>query len=168
MRPIAFLLYLNAEQDFCSIPLENDTVKETEGSRLAAVQKIFDDAAYIRHLGIKLTKVGNGWCQTELLVKPEHGQQHGTVHAGVISTLADHTAGGAARAASAAHQDVVTIEFKINFLRPGTGNRLEGEGKALRAGKRVIVAESEVFGFENGERVLIAKCMSSLAVIPQR
>jgi uncharacterized protein (TIGR00369 family) len=136
--------------------------------RFAAVQKIFADAAFISHLGIKLEDVKEGWCRTALTVKPEHAQQHGSVHAGVISTLADHTAGGAARAALGAGHDVLTIEFKINFLRPGTGDRLEGEGKTLRAGRRVVVAESEVYAFEEGKRVLIAKCMSTLAVITQK
>jgi len=137
-------------------------------ARFAAVQKIFGDAAFISHLGIKLEEVKQGWCRTSLSVKPEHAQQHGTVHAGVISTLADHTCGGSARASTQAHQDVVTIEFKINFLRPAKGERLEAEGRALRSGQRIIVTESEVFAFEGGERVLVAKCTSTLAVIPQK
>lgn len=139
-----------------------------EQDRFAAVQKIFGDAAFIRHLGIELADVKEGWCRTSLVVKPEHAQQHGSVHAGVISTLADHTCGGAARAALGASHDVLTIEFKINFLRPGTGDRLEGEGKALRAGRRVVVAESEVYAFESNQRVLVAKCISTLAVIAQK
>jgi uncharacterized protein (TIGR00369 family) len=146
----------------------SDTSVMDNESRRAAVQKIFSDAEFISHLGIRLKDVGDGWCHTELRVRPEHAQQHGSVHAGVISTLADHTAGGAARAALDEHHDVLTIEFKINFLRPGTGDRLEGEGKALRAGRRVVVAESEVYAYTEGNRVLIAKCISTLAVITQK
>ncbi len=80
------------------------------------VQGIFDKAAFIRHLGIELVDVGPGHCETRLQVVPEHLQQHGSVHAGVITTLADHTAGGAARTEVPEGHDVLTIEFKINFL----------------------------------------------------
>jgi uncharacterized protein (TIGR00369 family) len=127
----------------------------------AEVHSIFTKAEFIRHLGIELVSVGEGTCETRLSIKPEHGQQHGHIHAGVITTLADHTAGGAARAAVAAGFDVLTIEFKINFLKPGSGKELRAKGKALRAGRSIAVAESEVY---DGE-ALIAKCTSTLAVI---
>ncbi len=130
----------------------------------AEVDSIFSQAAFIRHLGIELVSVGEGSCETRLRILPEHGQQHGHIHAGVITTLADHTAGGAARAAVAEGHDVLTIEFKINFLRPGSGAELRAIGKTLRAGKNIAVAESEVF---DGE-ALIAKCVSTLAVIRPR
>jgi uncharacterized protein (TIGR00369 family) len=130
----------------------------------AEVQGIFDRAAFIRHLGIELVNVSQGSCETRVRIQPEHGQQHGHIHAGVITTLADHTAGGAARAAVAEGHDVLTIEFKINFLRPGSGAELRALGKTLRAGKNIAVAEAEVF---DGE-VLIAKCVSTLAVLKRR
>ena len=132
--------------------------------RKAEVEGIFYKAEFIRHLGIKLIDVGEGSCETRLRIRPEHAQQHGFIHAGVITTLADHTAGGAARSAVAEGKDVLTIEFKINFLRPGSGPELCAKGKILRVGKSIAVAESEVF---DGE-VLIAKCTSTLVVIPSR
>jgi uncharacterized protein (TIGR00369 family) len=94
----------------------------------AEVQGIFDRAAFIRHLGIELVNVSQGSCETRVRIQPEHGQQHGHIHAGVITTLADHTAGGSARAAVAEGHDVLTIEFKINFLRPGSGAELRALG----------------------------------------
>jgi uncharacterized protein (TIGR00369 family) len=132
------------------------------------VQRIFDRAAFIRQLEIQLLAVGDGTCETRLRTKPEHAQQHGHIHAGVISTLADHTCGGAARAAVAEGQDVLTIEFKINFLRPGNGPELRAQGKTLRAGKNIAVAEAEVFDVTADGDVLIAKCTSTLAVIRPR
>ena len=99
---------------------------------------------------------------------PDHLQQHGFVHAGVITTLADHTAGGSARAAVAPGTDVITIEFKINFLKPAKADTLAATGQVLRAGKTIIASESEVYAMTADGPVLVAKCMSTLAVIPQR
>jgi uncharacterized protein (TIGR00369 family) len=130
------------------------------------VHPIFEDAAFVAHLGITLEAAGHGWCETSLVVAPEHLQQHGYAHAGVVTTLADHTAGGAARASIAPGFDVITIEFKINFLRPATSKRLVARGQALRTGRTIIVAESEV-RTDDDKRALVAKCMSTLSVIPQ-
>jgi uncharacterized protein (TIGR00369 family) len=93
-------------------------------------------------------------------VRAEHRQQHGFAHAGVIATLADHVAGGAARSVVAEGENVITIEFKINFLNAAKGDTLNAAGKVLKAGKRIVIAESEVF---DGER-LVAKCIETLAV----
>lgn len=131
------------------------------------VQPIFEDAAFVHDLGITLTAAGPGWCETSLMVEDRHLQQHGFAHAGVVTTLADHTAGGAARAAVPEGCDVLTIEFKINFLRPVKDRRLTARGRALQAGKRIVVAESEVFAGRGDEQRLVAKCVSTLTVIPQ-
>ena len=61
-------------------------------------------------------------------------------------------------------RDVLTLELKINFLRPGRGDRLVARGRVLRAGRTSVVSESEVFAFADGEEQLIAKLMSTLTV----
>jgi uncharacterized protein (TIGR00369 family) len=142
--------------------------RDNDPDVLAHVEPIFHDAAFIRHLAIRLEAAGRGWCRTSIAVRPEHLQQHGYVHAGVITTLADHTAGGSARAAVEPGTDVITIEFKINFLKPAKTDALTATGQVLRAGKTIIASESEVYALTADGPVLVAKCMSTLAVIPQR
>lgn len=129
-----------------------------------AVRGIFTRAAFLEHLGIEFDDAGLGWCRARLQVRPEHRQQHGYAHAGVIATLADHVAGGAARSVVGEAEDVITIEFKINFLHPAKGNVLHAAGRVLKAGKRIVIAESEVFDGET----LVAKCVETLAVQTQR
>lgn len=135
-----------------------------DATAAAQVRSIFDKANFLQDLGIQLTGTGDGSCETTLDVEDRHLQQHGFVHAGVIATMADHTAGGAARAASGEH-DVITIEFKVNFLRPASARRLICYGKVLRAGKNVIVSEAEVFAINDSEPKLIAKLTETLAVL---
>ena len=135
-----------------------------DNTAAAQVRSIFDKANFLQHLGIQLTGTGKGMCESTLTIEDRHLQQHGFVHAGVIATMADHTAGGAARAASGEH-DVITIEFKVNFLRPASAHKLICHGKVLRAGKSVIVAEAEVFAVDEAEPKLIAKLTETLAVL---
>jgi len=131
------------------------------------VRSIFEKANFIRDLGVTITGVGEGWCESELQVSDRHRQQHGYVHAGVLATMADHTAGGAARSASGA-KDVITVEFKINFFRPATGDRLRCRAQVLRAGKTIIVAEADVFSNEKTGEKLVAKLTETCAVINQQ
>ena len=130
------------------------------------VREIFYLANFVRDLDIRLDKVAEGVCETSLVVQERMRQQHGFVHGGVIATLADHTAGGAARSVSG-KKDVLTIEFKINYLRPATGDRLRCTASVLRAGKNAIVAESLVFASlagSTGKEVLVAKLTETLFV----
>lgn len=133
-----------------------------------AVNKIFNSANFVRDLGIRLAGVGDGWCETTLAVQERFRQQHGFVHGGVIAAMADHTAGGAARTASGAG-DVLTLEFKINFLRPAAGDSLRCKATVLRAGKSSIVAEASVFMAGPEKEEMVARLTETLFVIqPQK
>jgi uncharacterized protein (TIGR00369 family) len=125
------------------------------------VREIFYQANFIRDLNIRLDKVSEGVCETSLIVQERLLQQHGFIHGGVIATMADHTAGGAARSISG-DKDVLTVEFKINYLRPALGDRLRCTATVLRAGKSVIVAESLVYAGNAGKEALVAKLTETL------
>ena len=105
--------------------------------------------------------MSEGVCETSLVVQERLRQQHGFVHGGVIATMADHTAGGAARSVSG-DKDVLTVEFKINYLRPAIGDRLRCTASVLRAGKTVIVAEALVYAGNAGKETLVAKLTETL------
>ena len=131
------------------------------------VEEIFLRAPFIGQLGIRLEAAGAGWCRTSLKISPDQLQQHGYVHAGVLATLADHTCGGAARSVSRPGHDVITVEYKVNFLRPGRGTEFKARGTVLQSGRSICVAEAEVFSIRSHEEVLILKCISTLAVIEE-
>jgi acyl-coenzyme A thioesterase PaaI-like protein len=61
---------------------------------------------------------------------------------------------------------VLSLEFKINLLRPAKGDSLRCRAKVLKSGRRFIIVESEVFSVAvEGER-LAAKATVTLAVVP--
>jgi uncharacterized protein (TIGR00369 family) len=138
------------------------------GGNAAHVQVMFERSDFIRSLGIKLTGVGDGWCEATFIPSERHRQQHGFIHAGVVYTLADHVAGGAAGTVLAPDKDVITVENKISYLRPAIGESLRCRGVVLRGGKNLIFAEAEVFATHKGEEKLVAKLISTLSVIPNQ
>ena len=127
------------------------------------VREIFYRANFIRDLEIRLDKVSKGVCETSLIVQERLLQQHGFIHGGVVATLADHTAGGAARSVSG-EKDVLTVEFKINYLRPAIGDRLRCTASVLRGGKTAIVAEALVYAGNGEKETLVAKLTETLFV----
>ena len=133
-------------------------------AKTAKVRHIFDNAPFIREMGVELTTIEDGWCETQLVPDRRHRQQHGLIHAGVMATMCDHTAGCAARGTVGMDQDVLTVEFKINFLRPAVADRLRCRSHVLRAGKTLVICESEVYAEKNFEEKLVAKATITLAV----
>jgi uncharacterized protein (TIGR00369 family) len=130
------------------------------------VRQIFEQAQFIRSLGVELSSFGNGWCETWVSVLPTHAQQHGLVHAGVLMTLADHTCGGAAATMAPLGRDVITVENKVSFLQPASGRVLLCRAQVLRAGRRLIFVEAEVMMEMEGNTAIVAKASSTLTFIP--
>ncbi len=130
------------------------------------VRAIFERAPFIGDLGIALSELGPGWCESVLRIAPKHLQQDGYIHAGVQATIADHTAGGAAGTVAKPGDLVLTVEFKINLLRPALGDRLRCRATVLRDGRTITVVESEVFARQDAAEKLVSKAMVTLALVP--
>lgn len=129
------------------------------------VRRIFEQAPFIADLGVVLERVAPGECETSLRLEPRHLQQDGFAHAGVQATLADHTAGAAAATLVGPTEYVLTVEFKINLLRPAHGERLRCHATVLKPGSRIDVVESELWTEDGGDSKLVAKAMVTLAVL---
>lgn len=132
---------------------------------LAATRAIFKNAPFMADLGVALLDLGAGWCETELLLAPRHMQQNNFVHAGVQTTIADHTAGAAAHTLVAADEYVLTVEFKMNFLRAAQGEKLYCRATVLKPGSTITVVESEVYTLSGERKTLTVKGTMTLAVL---
>jgi len=105
-------------------------------------------AAFARHglmglLGAELVELVDGRCAIEVAFRPDLTQHHGFFHAGVVGAVLD-TAGGFAAGSTVGWTDsVLTVEYKLNLLRPAAGERLRAEASVLRAGRQVVVTRGE-------------------------
>ena len=118
------------------------------------------------HCGFKVDRIDDGVFETSLAVEPRHRQQDDLVHAGVMATMADHTAGYACYTLTPPGGRVLTIEFKINFLRPAGGAKLICRSTVIRPGRKVMVAESEIFTVDGDAERLAAKATVTIMVVP--
>lgn len=114
-------------------------------------------------LGTELTLMEQGRVELVLPIRPEHAQQAGFVHGGVISYLVDNAltyAGG-----SMLGNDVLTAEFKINYLKPGQGTRLIARASVVASSSRQAVCRCDIFGERAGQEYL---CTTALGTIVKR
>jgi len=120
---------------------------------------------FIHFCGIKADRVERGLFQSRLKVEDQHRQQDGFIHAGVMATMADHTAGYSGFTVVEEDLQILTIEFKINFLRPAFGEGLVCRSRAIREGRVVIVSESEVFDVRGEEEIPVARALTTLMAV---
>jgi len=106
-----------------------------------------------------------GFFQSRVTILEHHRQQDSFIHASVMATMADHTAGYSAFTIVPNEFQILTIEFKINFLRPAHGEALVCRSKVLREGKQIIIAESEVFDIRERTETMSAKAMVTLMAV---
>lgn len=136
---------------------------------MKAVSDLVHNAPFVTDLGISLESIESGAVTTTMPVSTRHLQQDGFIHAAVQAAMADHTAGAAATTLLGEDEAVLTIEYKINLLRPAVGQRVRCRSTVLRKGRTVCVAESEVWTIGSGDReILTAKAQVTLAVIKRQ
>ena len=95
-------------------------------------------------LGAKIVLVQDGEVHISLPFSKHLSQQHGYVHAGAITSVVDSACGYAAMTKAPEGFNVVTAEFKVNFMRPAIGERFLAIGKVQSAGKMLTVCTGEV------------------------
>lgn len=131
---------------------------------LALGRRILAEQPFSVLLGTELTAFAAGHAELTLVVRPEHRQQHGFVHGGVVGYLADNAltyAGGSVLPG----QGVVTSEYKINYLRPALGESLIARATVLYAGKSQAVCRCDVLAVTAGEEKLCATAQGTIVPI---
>jgi uncharacterized protein (TIGR00369 family) len=132
------------------------------------VEQSFASQKFMEHIGAKLIDVKPGFCEIHIPFNENLTQQNGFFHAGVISTLADNVAGYASLSLMKEHSMVLSVEFKLNLMRPGAGELLMGKGEVLKYGKTLTVCRADVFIRKDGvEKLCAAAQLTMIEVAPK-
>lgn len=134
----------------------------------ARIEASFGKQAFMATLGARLLRVVPGEVEIELPVAAHLCQQHGFVHAGAVSSIADSACGYAALTTMPAGAGILTAEFKINLLAPAAGERLVARGRVVKAGRTLTLAMAEVFAEANGVSRLCALMTATCMTIAGR
>jgi uncharacterized protein (TIGR00369 family) len=89
-------------------------------------------------------------------------QQHGFLHAGVITTIADSACGYAGLSAMPEGSSVLTVEFKVNLMSPAKGDFFLADGRVIKTGRTLTITQGEVIAVEKGQRSTVALITATL------
>lgn len=128
----------------------------------ARVRDDFARQGFMRLLGAEITRVEAGECDIALATRPDFTQQHGYVHAGVTTALADTAAGYAAFTLMPPGSSVLTVEFKQNLMNPAKGERLVARGKVEKSGRTLTVVRADVVAVSGGEETAVATMLATM------
>ena len=126
------------------------------------VRQSFARQHVMQLIGATLGRVEPGAVDIVLPFRENLTQQNGYIHAGIITTVADSACGYAAYTLMPADSEVLSVEFKVNLLRPAGGELFAAEGRVLKAGKTLTVTRCDVYGRTGEEAKLVATMLATM------
>ncbi|WP_163266419.1 PaaI family thioesterase [Chelativorans alearense] len=139
-----------------------------EGDFEARVRASFARQKAMETIGAKLTVVTPGVVEIEMPHAERFTQQHGFLHAGVISMALDSACGYAAYSLMPADAGVLTIEFKVNLLAPGRGERFLFRGTVTKPGRTIIVADGQAYAYDGEAKLIATMTGTMMSVVGRR
>ncbi len=135
----------------------------------ARVRTSFGRQQAMALLGAEMTEVGPGMTEIVLPFREELTQQHGFVHAGIITAIVDNACGYAALSLMPPGVGVLTVEFKVNLVNPAAGTRFVARGQVVKPGRTVMVCTGEVVAERaDGTRQTVVLMQATMMVVRDR
>ena len=115
------------------------------------IQQSFGRQSVMKLIGAELGKIEPGIVEIRLPFRGDLVQHNGYLHAGIVTTIADSACGYAAFSLMAEGSQVLSVEFKVNLLRPARGSHFLARGEVVKSGRTLTVARADVFAFSDDQ-----------------
>ena len=119
-------------------------------------------------LGAEVVEVGEGTCVIEVPFAEGITQQESYFHGAVTGAIADTAGGYAAMTLAPPDREVLTVEYKVNFLAPAHGEKLVARGEVVTSGRRLFVCRAEVSVVEGLDERVCATTLQTVSLAPAR
>jgi uncharacterized protein (TIGR00369 family) len=120
------------------------------------IKQSFAQQSVMTLIGGELTRVEPGIVEISLPYRNDLTQQHGYVHAGIVTTIADSACGYAAYTLMPPNSDVLAVEFKVNLLRPAKGEMFRARAEVIKSGRTLTVVRADIHAITGERRELVA------------
>jgi uncharacterized protein (TIGR00369 family) len=132
------------------------------------VQQSFAKQLVMSLISADLTRVEPGIIEITLPYRSDLTQQHGYVHAGIITTIADSACGYAAYTLMPPNSDVLAVEFKVNLMRPAKGETFVARAEVVKSGRTLTVVRADVHALTGDEQRKLVAIMQGTMMRLQR
>jgi len=127
------------------------------------IRQSFAKQTIMALIGAELTRVEPGIVEISLRYRSDLAQQHGYLHAGIVTTIADSACGYAAYSLMPPSSEVLSVEFKVNLLRPAKGETFSAIAEVIKAGKTLTVVRADVFAVDReAQREIVATMLGTM------
>ncbi len=126
------------------------------------IRQEFAAQQVMQTINARLVDVAPGLVHIELDYQPGLTQQNGYLHAGILSTLVDSACGFAAFSLMPAGSQVLSVEFKVNFMSPARGEKFLASGRVVKSGRTLMVCSGEVLAFNTGIETPVALMQATM------
>ena len=140
--------------------------KDTEFE--ARVRASFARQTAMATLGIEIAGVRAGEVELRMPYAADYTQQHGFIHAGIITTALDTACGYAAFSLMPDNAAVLTVEFKTNLFAPARGDYFLFRAHVVKPGRTITVCDAQAFAIEGGKEKLVATMTGTLMALFDR
>jgi len=132
---------------------------------VARMKADFDRQGAMAAMGITVGDVAPGRVIPEMPFNADFSQHHGFIHAGVITTAMDSACGFAAFTLMEADAEVLTVEFKCNFMAPAKGDLFRFEGNVVKSGRTLTFTEGRTIAVEQGQEKVVATISATMMAV---
>lgn len=139
-----------------------------DASYEARVRASFARQRAMSAIGAELVRVEPGEVEVRLAHREELTQQHGFLHAGILTAAVDSACGYAALSLMPPEVGVLSVEYKINFVAPAGGEGYRAVGRVLKPGRTLTVCLGEVHARSGGQEHLVATMMATIMAVRGR
>jgi uncharacterized protein (TIGR00369 family) len=131
------------------------------------VQRSFARQSIMQLIGAELSRIEAGIVEITLPYRTELTQQNGYLHAGIVTTIADSACGYAAYSLMPTGSEVLSVEFKVNLLRPAKGDKFLARAEVIKPGKTLSVVRADVFALSAAghDQTLVASMLGTMFCI---
>ena len=131
------------------------------------IRASFDRQMVMQTIGASLSHIQAGEVRIEIPFRPALTQQHGYLHAGIVGLIVDSACGYAAYTLMPADSEVLSVEYKINFLSPAQGQTFLAVGRVVKPGRKLSVCAGDVWAHNAGKAKLVATMQSIMICVPK-
>ena len=132
------------------------------------IERSFAKQTIMNLIGARLSRVEPGVVEITLPYRNDLAQQHGYLHAGIITTIADSACGYAAYSLMPPNSEVLSVEFKVNLLRPAKAETFLATAEVIKSGKTLTVVRADVVGITGEHRELVATMLGTMMCLTNK
>src|SRR5687768_10935714 len=134
----------------------------------ARVRASFGRQRAMHTIGARIVRIEPGEVELELPLRDDLTQQHGFLHAGIVTTLVDSACGYAALSVMDRDAAVLSVEYKVNLLAPATGGRMRAIGRVIKSGRTLVVCGGEVIAVSGDAESVVTIMQATMMAVRGR